>query len=78
MTTSVIKSVVAFALPLVLGVTMMIATEADAFDQGVGACRPAAMNELTDVSSNIEPIAPKVVSDPTDDGSIIIECVVLD
>src|SRR5262249_24274509 len=74
MTTSLINIVARMALPLILGSTT---TGADAFDR---ATRDAQLNQqiviadVADTSFGSEPSASKAEPDPTDDGSIIVEC----
>jgi hypothetical protein len=78
MTTSFINIVARVALPLLLGST---ATGADTFDHRTGRNHQIVMAELVDhvadVGFDSKPSATKAEPDPTDDGSIIVECTAL-
>jgi hypothetical protein len=80
MTTSFINIVARIALTLLLGST---ATGADTFDRSTGRdhqivmAHQMVMAELVDAGFDGKPSATKAEPDPTDDGSIIVECTAL-
>ena len=74
MTTSFINIVARVALPLLMGST---ATGADTFDRHTRPDHQIVMAELADVGFDSKPSATKAEPDPTNDGSIIVECTAL-
>jgi hypothetical protein len=74
MTTSFINIVARIALPLMLGST---ATGADTYDHRTGREHHIVTAELVDAGFDSKPSATKAEPDPTDDGSIIVECTAL-
>jgi hypothetical protein len=78
MTSSFINIVARIALPLVLGST---ATGADTFDHSARRDHQIVISELAaglaDMGFDGRPSSTKAEPDPTDDGSIIIECTAL-
>jgi hypothetical protein len=77
MTVSFINIVTRVALPLMLGSTT---TGADTFDRGTvdrHLNQQIVIADVADANFGGEPSATKVEPDPTDDGSIIVECTAL-
>jgi hypothetical protein len=78
MTTSFINIVARVALPLLMGST---ATGADTFDRHARPDHQIVMAELAgdvaDMGFDSKPAATKAEPDPTDAGSIIVECTAL-
>jgi|SRR5215813_1781997 len=71
MTVSFINIVARVALPLMLGST---ATGADTSDHRTGRDHQIVIAELADMGFDSRPSAIKAEPDPTDDGSVIVEC----